>query len=671
MAAKFTIPSVFTAVDKFSSPMRNMGNAVHGFVGRAQVGLARVERGFRSLMSPLMGLRNMLNSLGYYVGIYTLIRVFRDAYNVVADFEQAQVDISAVTGKSITQNAALAMQARMLSLRYGEAAASISAMQLSLIKLGNSEAQVIKMTEPILTASVALKGVPDEVAKKMGAIMQAFKIPSSSTQDVADLLAKAADLSALDWSDLSTMLPTAMQSAAIAWRDIAPLEQFKRLLALFATVRNAQVHVASGATGIKNMLVDAGIRGKDYQELINKIIESPNALKKAHKLFGRRTLVSALPIAEAQKMGSIEDFIKKLTTDAPGYALNVAAKRLDSMHGKAKLLSAAYDEMILAIDNGSGPVGTALKQFFDVTRTMLYLSAGSDAAKDALTRVDQATISSAGSWLTLVKVVLTMVKWFIILKVTLMAVRVALFAYNVVLGIAIALGLKNIFALRGNTVAMTVYTAATRVGTAAMAIWNSVLLVGLGTLLAWLGVIGLVAAAIYVIIDNWNEWGAAVTLFLGPIGMAISLVKSFFDHWDMLKKGFSSGILEGLRAIAIVMYDSFLYPLQQVYKLMGKALPGTWGESAKMMSGLIQSYRKQLGLAEVDDDGNKIPSFKERIDLNRERQKSVAAEQVMGPKQHFTVDFKNAPAWVQISGEKENMNISPQVGSTHGWQTTF
>lgn len=672
MPATFTIPSIFTAVDRFSGPMKAMGNAVHGFASRATIQVARAERAFRALMSPIAGLRNMLNNIGYYVGIYTFIRAMRDAYNVVADFEQAQIDISAVTGKSVKENAALSNQAREMALRYGEAAASISALQLSLIKLGYSESQVLKMTEPVLTASIALKGIPDEVAKKMGAILQAFKIPSQNTQQVADLLAKAADLSALDWSDLSTMLPTAMQSAALAWNDVAPLEQFKRLLALFATVRNAQVHVASGATGIKNMLVDAGIKGKDYQELIQKIIDSPNELKKAYKLFGRRTLVSALPIAEAQKMGSVEDFINKLTTQAPGYALNVASKRLDSLRGNAKLLGAAYDELILSIDNGSGPIGSALKQFFMVGRTMLYLASGSDAAKDALTRVDAATIESAKSWLSLVKIVLLIIKWFIILKVVLMAARVALFAYNVALGIAVALGWKNVFALRGNSVALVVYAGAAKIGAAATWLFNSALLVGIGTLLAILGIIGLVATAIYLIVDNWNEWGAAVTLFLGPLGTAVALLKSFYDHWDMIKNGFSISFLDGIKAVGKVIYDAFLYPLQQVYALMAKALPGTWGQNAKTMSELVQSYRKDMGLADVDEQGNKIPGLKERIDLERERQRSNMNERgINGPQQNWTVDFKNLPPGVIVSGDKKFTNIQPSVGSTHGASSSW
>lgn len=672
MPATFTIPSIFTAVDRFSGPMKAMGNAVHGFASKATIQVARAERAFRSLLSPIMGLRNMLNNIGYYIGIYTFIRAMRDAYNVVADFEQAQIDISAVTGKSVKENAALANQARMMALRYGEAAASISALQLSLIKLGYSESQVLKMTEPVLTASIALKGVPDEVAKKMGAILQAFKIPANDTQQVADLLAKAADLSALDWSDLSTMLPTAMQSAALAWNDVAPLEQFKRLLALFATVRNAQVHVASGATGIKNMLVDAGIRGKDYQELIQRIIDSPNELKKAYKLFGRRTLVSALPIAEAQKMGSIEDFITQLSGPAAqGYALQVASKRLDSLRGNAKLLGAAYDELILSIDNGSGPIGTALKQFFTVGRTMLYLASGSDAAKDALTSVDSATISSAENWLMLTKAVLTIIKWFIIFKVVLIAAKIALFAYNVALGIAVALGWKNVFALRGNSVALAVYAGAARIGAAATWLFNSALLAGVGTLALILGAIGLVATAVYLIIDNWNEWGAAVTLFLGPLGTAVSMLKSFYDHWDMVKKGFSVSFLDGIKAIGKVMFDSFLYPLQQMYSLLGKALPGTWGKDAQRMSELVQSYRKDLGVASVDENGKNIPDVKERLNLWREQEMAKNKGQMNGPQQNWTVDFKNAPQWLQISGDKKFTNIQPSVSSTHGAQTSW
>lgn len=509
MPTTFTIPSIFTAVDRFSAPLRGMSMATNSFAARSNVAIARVERGFRSLMTPLNSLKGMLNNIGYYVGIYTFIRAIKGAYDVVADFQQAQVDISAVTGKSVRENRALADQARSLSLRYGEAAKSVLALDLGLIKLGYSQDQVLKMSEAVMTASIALKATPDELGKKIGAILQAFKIPETATQDVADLLSKAADLSALDWSDLSTMLPTAMQSAALAWGDVDPLDQFKRLLALFATVRNAQVHVASGATGIKNMLVDAGIRGKDYQDMIQQIIESPNQLKKAYKLFGRRTLVSALPVAEAQKMGGIEDFIDKLNTQSPGYAMKVASQRLVSLRGIVQLLGTAYDEFILSLDSGEGKLSKAFMGIANTARTMLLLAAGTEQANQTLRQMPSEVISSAQSWLNFFSVLWTVIKAFIILKAILIATRVVTMAMtagqwllNAALMVTSFLNKKNLLGMFASIRGLFVYNIATR----QMAIAQTLLNVAMYASPLIVFAIGILAiVGVMKLMSNWTD----------------------------------------------------------------------------------------------------------------------------------------------------------------------
>jgi hypothetical protein len=138
MAPGMTIPTYFIAMDRFSAPLIKMRGALGRFVTRAEVGLAGVERGFRRILSPLTSLQNALRGLGLYIGIFSAFLLFKNAIDIIADFEQAQVDISAVTGKSLSQNKALADQARSLSLRYGEAAKSVLGLDLALIKAGNT-----------------------------------------------------------------------------------------------------------------------------------------------------------------------------------------------------------------------------------------------------------------------------------------------------------------------------------------------------------------------------------------------------------------------------------------------------------------------------------------------------------------------------------------------------
>lgn len=81
-------------------------------------------------------------------------------------------------------------------------------------------------------------------------------------------------------------------------------------------------------------------------------------------------------------------------------------------------------------------------------------------------------------------------------------------------------------------------------------------------------------ALVVVIIKKWDEWGAALTLFLGPIGMIIGAFKSIYDHWESIKKAFQTdGIIGGLKRIGIVLLDVLMKPLQQILELIANIDP--------------------------------------------------------------------------------------------------
>ena len=103
--------------------------------------------------------------------------------------------------------------------------------------------------------------------------------------------------------------------------------------------------------------------------------------------------------------------------------------------------------------------------------------------------------------------------------------------------------------------------------------------------------IGIVALAI----SKWDEWGAALMVFLGPIGMVVSAFKSLYDHWESIKTAFQTdGILGGLKRIGIVLLDAVLKPMQQLLELVSK-IPGMGG-IAGFGAKKIEDLRKSLDL---------------------------------------------------------------------------
>jgi hypothetical protein len=93
--------------------------------------------------------------------------------------------------------------------------------------------------------------------------------------------------------------------------------------------------------------------------------------------------------------------------------------------------------------------------------------------------------------------------------------------------------------------------------------------------------IGLIVIAIVALVGiivlaiaKWDEWGASLMLFLGPIGLVVSAFKSLYDHWESIKSAFQTdGIVGGLKRIGIVLLDALLKPLQQILELAAKIDP--------------------------------------------------------------------------------------------------
>ncbi len=201
MSTPLVIPSVFTAIDKFSAPMKRMTSNMEAFAARSQRALNWANQGFNKLVAPITSMNNMLSGLGFYVGLYGLVRVVKNAIDIFSDFQQANTDLSIVMGLTVKQNKVLADEARMIGLNYGVAATEVVKMQHALATLGFEQADILKMGRPLITGSSALEGAnPERLAETVGAAINAFdKLTPANTQHILDVMALASNRTALNF----------------------------------------------------------------------------------------------------------------------------------------------------------------------------------------------------------------------------------------------------------------------------------------------------------------------------------------------------------------------------------------------------------------------------------------------------------------------------------------
>jgi ABC-type multidrug transport system fused ATPase/permease subunit len=275
-------------------------------------------------------------------------------------------------------------------------------------------------------------------------------------------------------------------------------------------------------------------------------------------------MVTALPLAEQKKY--IEDFQKTLTMTFSGYAQQVATIRLDSIRGRLTLLKRSWEEWVLAIEDGTGPIGKSLKRYLDVARAMLLISADSDIARDSLLGMRTDITDTAHRYLFWMKVL----GWIIGLLIA-AKVLITLWSAGIILGKVAVLG----------------FAAAVNVAKFAVFLFNAALAANPIGLIV-IGV-SLLIAGLLLMIHYWDKWGAGVSLLIGPLGLLLNMIMSISKHWDKITNAFETeGLLAGFKALNDAIVDGLLLSIQQLYIALSK-LPGL-GDLAKTAD-FIDKYR--------------------------------------------------------------------------------
>ena len=134
--------------------------------------------------------------------------------------------------------------------------------------------------------------------------------------------------------------------------------------------------------------------------------------------------------------------------------------------------------------------------------------------------------------------------------------------------------------------------------------------------------VGLIIAAITVLIgyvaiaiNYWDDFGAAMMVLLGPIGILIGAFKSIYDHWDSIKKAFKDGgILEGLKRIGIVLLDAVFKPLQQILELIAKIDPTGLAKKALKE---IKEFREENDLVTEGEEKSQEKETSDDLSINK------------------------------------------------------
>lgn len=152
-------------------------------------------------------------------------------------------------------------------------------------------------------------------------------------------------------------------------------------------------------------------------------------------------------------------------------------------------------------------------------------------------------------------------------------------------------------AMNANNIAATAsliwHTTVTKAAAAAQWVLNAAMNANPIGLIV-MGIAALVAI-VTVVIKKYNEWGAALTFVLGPLGMIINIVMTIKRYWDSIAEAFSNGgFIAGIKQIGKALLDIILYPVQQLLELLSN-IPGLGNLAAKGFD-FIKGMRENLNM---------------------------------------------------------------------------
>lgn len=551
----FVIPSVYTAVDKFTSPVHKMAGAASQFAGTLQTGVARGERLFRRLTPALSETTKQMFAFAKSAALAAIVvGGISFSVNAIKEYETAVASFRTIVGgtdkefapyqKAIDATAKATKQSAVDTAVAFEKVAGLNA------KFAETTEGITAVTKAAIMLSKASRDELGSSAESLVGIMNQFSLAANQADRTINTLAAGTAVGAssiVQTADAFVNFGSVASSANITLEQSVALVQTLGKFSIFGSeagnklkgsllkIQKAGVGYKSGLFNINDALAEA--KGK-----LDKLSSAKQKDAYLNKLFGAENISTGRILLS--NIALFEEFTGKVTGTTE--ASKAAAINSNTLTNKLLELKAGWINIITSADGTSKSLNTVKNAIGFLTNNL----------------------ETVVKWS--VRILLFFFAWKAILLVT----SGALAAYNIVLGVTGALSAVQSIAIGRSTIALAAYNITTSIATAAT--W------------AWAAATSAVTAAL-------SLGALPLTLIATGVLALISLVMSLYRNWDMIVQAFTNGgILAGIKAIGKTILDAILLPVQQIVSLIAKVTGADWAVSAVKS---IEAFRKDLGVS--------------------------------------------------------------------------
>lgn len=608
MSAALKVPTIFTAVDKFSKVVENMQKSVGAFAGKTDEQVARVQRSFRkvsavskqvaagtaiagtAIMAPLAVATN--NAVKYEDSIASLSAITGATGAQLDVFKKKVEDVGDATGKSYTD----------VAKAFELAGSAIPEL------LGNADA-LGAVSKAAIVLSKASREDTESSIRSLTGVMNQFSLGADQAQRTINVLAAGAKVGAASISQTSEAMVNFGSVAAGANMSVEQAVSIIQVLSKYGQfgaesgtklrgsilkLQQAGVGYASGQFKINDALAEAKVK-------IDKLATAKQKDAAILKMFGAENIATGKILLN--NIGLFQEYTAGVTstneaTIQAGINQAAMAQKMEVLKNNLLNVSIKIGEVLLPI----------LSQLADKILPIIV---------------------NISSWVKEnPKLTATIVK-------TAAAIGVILLVLS---------GLASAIAVVTGAVA-TFET----LGVAVVAVSGFFS----NTLFPILEIIW----AVFTTIIEVMAAAAGVTtgVFLGiaaAIGFVISLVLSFIRNWDMIVKAFKTeGLIAGFKAIGKTILDAILLPLQKILELASHLPKFLGGGLAGDAAVKLSQFRTDMGVNPV-------------VNTKKTNQDAVVSRTENTQTKNVIFDFKNVPKGLSVSGDGASGSMIPSLTPT-------
>lgn len=296
-----------------------------------------------------------------FAAVAGAIRGIASAFGKIADFEQANANLSTIIGKNVKDIEAMTYSAMELGRTTEYTASQVTLLQTELAKLGFKEGSIMAMQESVLHFATAIGTTLPEAAAMAGATLRMFGLEAKDTEDTLAVLTAGANNSALGFSYYQTAMATVgpvAKTFGFSLRDT---------VALLGTLANAGFDASSAATATRNILLNlADSSGKLAVSLGKPVSTFPELMDGLRQLKAQGVdLNTTLELTDKRSVSAFNTFLdgadaamelRDSLDDVNGVLKNTAEERINTVEGSVKLLQSAWEGLILSFRESTGPI---------------------------------------------------------------------------------------------------------------------------------------------------------------------------------------------------------------------------------------------------------------------------------------------------------------------------